>query len=244
MTVTCLESPSVLLAMALRAFAAPEPWRIDYAHEAVPAPHPFDPLDESVGIRMWERKDALVVQALEAPPPEVTEMLDALTRELTARPAEGAAPVVPLGRAWRAACRAEVIAPAHLVAAMIHPTPPDAWEECASWVFHRQLVAAMLLAAQGRDRSWLASPRRESLRALVFGHPDWTQAAALYALREAVLDTPDAVDDVYDWCLRLVELRPDRGHYVSRWPLATLLGVPGLPYREIDKLYPREEAPR
>ena len=238
MATTCLESPSALAALALRTLGTADPSELGYEASDAPTPHPLEPLDRTRGFRLWERKGAVAAQVVPPPPAALTEAIDELVRRLWVRDDEDAAPFLGVSRAWamaRSYPELDETDPMQLVAAMVHPTRPTAradavrWADTAAWVFDRQVVAALLLAAQDLERPWLASRRRQSLAGLVFGHPDWTQAAALIALREAVMDDPDALDDARSWARFLVDRQPDRGHVPWADALRALARVPGMP---------------
>ena len=80
--------------------------------------------------------------------------------------------------------------------------------------------------------------RRESIRSLVLGPPDWTTAAGLLALTEILLDEPEAIEDARDWLDTLVEHAPDQGHCPWAEALHHLYArVPGL---RLDLLEPLE----
>lgn len=239
MHTTCLESPSVLMTLALRTLGRPQPDTLQYTASAEPTPHPFEPLDRTLGFRLWERSGTLVSQALPPPPETVTARVDALTRSLQARQVPEQQSSISLTRAWELACAEpglDSLEPTHLLAAMLHPSRPDAWKDTVTWVFERQVVAAMLLAAQDRGRPWLSSRGRRSLQGLVLGHPDWTLAAGLLALRERLLDTPEALEDARDWCERLLQSQPDQGHVAWASALRSMLLVPGMDAHAVSRI--------
>ena len=240
--VSCLEAPSVLACVALRTRGAADPRDLPYSASEVPSPHPFDVGDRTLGVKLWERTGELVTQAIAPPPEDVSELVSDLVRTVWMHE-EPHPPLLAFGRAWdlaRTHPRRDELEPAHLFAAMIHPPRPERWNDVASWVFDRQVLAAMLLAAQDSERSWLAGRARESMQRLVFGHPDWTQAAALIALRQRLLDDPEALDDAREWSAYLLDRLPDRGHIPWAPALDALLHVPGMPKREASRI-PRND---
>jgi hypothetical protein len=75
----------------------------------------------------------------------------------------------------------------------------------------------------------LRSRRREHLRGLVLGPPDWTTAAGLLALGETLLDEPQALEDAHDWLETLTLSTPDTGDCVWATAVAHVHRiVPGL----------------
>ncbi|AKF02968.1 hypothetical protein [Sandaracinus amylolyticus] len=231
---TCLEAPSAIVTLALRTLGTADARALEYSAGTVPAPHPFEPLDRTLGASLWSADGARAIQTIPAPSAAVSATIDGVVRALWGRIRDGAPPLLGIAEAWRAARHTpelDAIDPHELIAAMVHPTAPDAWSDVVPWVFDRQVVAALMLGAQDRGRPWLASRRRESLRALVLGPADWTRAAALVALREVLLDEPDALDDARTWCERVLDAQPDHGHVAWADALRSILRVPGMPAR-------------
>lgn len=71
---------------------------------------------------------------------------------------------------------------ADLLAAMVYPPDtPVGWEEW-DWMMAIQFASALTIASLGEEHRWEDTPRRGALRALVYGPPDWSGAAALSAL--------------------------------------------------------------
>ncbi|UJR84633.1 tetratricopeptide repeat protein [Sandaracinus amylolyticus] len=238
-TTTCVEAPSAILTLALRALGTADARGLAYSASRVPTPHPFEPLDRTLGASLWSAEGVRPIQALGAPSAAISAMIDGAVRALWARMRDDAPPLLGIGEAWRVALGTpdlDGIEPSELIAAMIHPTAPASWSDVVPWVFDRQVVAALMLGAQDRHRPWLASRRRESLRALVLGPADWTRAAALVALREVLLDEPDALEDARGWCERLLESQPDHGHVAWAEALRSLLLVPGMPARDVARI--------
>lgn len=238
-TVNVMECPSALATLALRFLGAPDPsgLRYDYGGQ-IPQPPAFEPLDPGRGARLWRMQDHLPVQDVPPPPPQVTAFVDRFLIDHWAQLSDGP-PVLSPHRAWSALHAhpdVERLDPAHLRAAMIHPTAPPEWPIAATWVFDRQVVCALAMAAQEHGRTWLAARRRDNLVALIFGPPDWTLAATLVALREVVLDDPDALEDARDWASYLVGRQPDRGHCSWARALRRLLEVPGMPTDLLGKV--------
>jgi len=99
-----------------------------------------------------------------------------------------------------------------LVAAMLHPpkmpigTTPDVH------LFHWQLCCTVLVTELRAHEPWEASIRRDVLRSLLFGPPDWTTAATVIALVEVALDDVSAQEDLRDWLDELVQFAPTIGN--------------------------------
>jgi len=239
LTLSCLESPSALATLALRLSGRPDPLALEYDYGGVvPTPHPFEVLDRKRGVELWRKQGELVAQAVEQPSTDVSDFIDATLRALWAREGQYA-PMLSAAHAWkvlRARDDLEQVPPAELFAAMVHPTVPPEWTLTAPWVFDRQVLCALTLAAQDWERPWLGSRRRDNLAGLIFGHPDWTLAAALIALREVVLDDPDALDDGREWVRMLVDAQPSQGHCPWSAALRLFLHLPGMPPELLKKL--------
>ncbi len=223
--VTCLESPSVpvMLACALaRPIAA-----LEYAFDARPARDPSLPLADD-GAALWKTGATLAEPALPPPPAAVQALVDevAALAGHAGGPAPGLHSASPaMSVLWARARSAAVddVDPEHLLAAMLHPPPVPPGLPPDAHVFGRQRAAALLLAAHQRQQPWPASTRRESLRRLVLGPPDWTTAAALVALTEVLLDEPDAAVDARAWLDVLAAGAPETGHCPWAAPLAHLV---------------------
>lgn len=221
MTVDAAEGPSVRMTMGLAVCGRPDPRALEYVAPVFP-PDPAEPLDPSVGARLWRRDpDGVVVQAVPPPRPETAEIVRALADQVLATDR------------WMEAARARA-APLdadELLRALVHPDPsPGERGALPNAVFRWQVAACLLLGALDPDTAWLQSQRRTQLRAVLFSHPDWTTAAALLALLEVALDEPDAADELRTWLPWLVRQAPAKGHC----PWATAVQqvyrvLPGLP---------------
>jgi hypothetical protein len=238
-TLNIQESASVLLALAVRVTGKSDPRPLNYTAMTEPSPNPFEPLDRSRGFRLWERSGKLVTQGLTAPSSELSAMVDDLVRDGWTRPSEHGFPMLSVDRAWArilAIPQLDALDPQEVLACMIHSGPPPRWKDTAAWVFDRHVVSALVLAAQDRGKSWLASRRRRSLSGLILGLPDWTTAAGLVAARRVLRETADAQEDVRAWCGVLLDNQPDVGHVPWAPALRELLKAPGMPAHEVKRI--------
>jgi hypothetical protein len=86
--------------------------------------------------------------------------------------------------------------------------PPEgmrAW----TWIYGFQIAPAMLLA--GWDCGWAGSVRRRALVSLVNGPVDWTVNAALLALTQIALDTPEATEEIRELFRDRIRAAPKQG---------------------------------
>jgi len=220
LTLTALESPSVLVTLSLVTGLALD--ALNYHYEATPTPHPFSPLDPA-GFDPWQAAGVagrLCTRKISAPSDRVAELVSAV-----------ATPWSSMAELWRRARALEHddVEPRDLLAAMVHPPPLPPGSHPDEHVFCWQIAAAILLATVREGQPWYGSARREGLRALLLGPPDWTTAAGLLAMTEVLLDHPEALEDAREWLDLLVANAPDQGHCCWAVPLAHLaIHVPGL----------------
>lgn len=203
MGVSCLESPSVLLALALFAHGEPTMSELPYTFESVPERSPSEPLVRE-GARLWLGEPGRPRQALPPPPEAVSKVVQAVAES----PATAMAELLRLARQ----APVDALAAQDLLAAMLYPPPLPKGRSPDVHVFGWQRAAALLLSVQDRSLPWHRARRRESLRALILGPPDWTTAAGLLALTEVLLDEPEALEDARGWLDTLASAAPSAGH--------------------------------
>lgn len=203
MGVSCLESPSVLLALALFARGQATLSELPYSFESVPERSPIEPLARE-GARLWTGSPGQPAQALPPPSAGVREAV----RAVAEWPAAAMSELLHQARA----ADVDALPAPELLAAMLYPPPLPAGRAPDTHVFGWQRAAALLLAAQDRALPWHRARRRESLRSLILGPPDWTTAAGLLALTEVLLDEPEALEDARGWLDTLVSAAPSAGH--------------------------------
>jgi tetratricopeptide (TPR) repeat protein len=168
-----IESPSLLLAWDLALARLDESrLQLELTVEQVQDPDPRRPRGP-VDFVLW-RFDGVVPEAAVAPPAAtVADEVAALAREPFHL--ELWEPV-----AQAVGARLGVAAVPDLLAAMVHPPPPEADWPVADWLQRVQLAAALLVAHV--EPGWAGSTRRRALVALALGPVDWTVTAAIVAL--------------------------------------------------------------
>jgi hypothetical protein len=223
MTSSHLESGSVLLALALLVGKPTD--KLPYTYKSRPRPSPFAPLTAE-GFVLWRESESTAVQAL-APP-------SAQTLELVGNMAKLPQPSMADLRIRARQLVHPQLDPMELVAAMVHPPDLPPGSPPAFHVFHWQLCCAALVAELKPKEPWDASLRRDVLRTLIFGPPDWTTAAALIVLVEQALDDPCAMEDARDWLDELVQFAPNQGH--CPWAKAVAYAHGSLPGLRPDLL--------
>lgn len=227
-----LEPPSALLTLALHATASGDVADLAYTTDRTPTPHPAKPLREG-GLDLWDTDGSLPRRAVSPPPPEVSALLFEVF-------APFAATSVLQKRLLARRDRLDPLSPVDLAAAFVHP-PGRAPEgvRADQYVFAWQRTVALALAHQRLDQSWLASVRRESLRRVLHGAPDWTLAAGVLALREAALDDPAAHEEAVQWVRELRDAVPDVGSCFLAHAVQTFVdAVPGTGELELEPFRP------
>jgi tetratricopeptide (TPR) repeat protein len=201
-SVSCLESPSARMCLAVHQGIGPDPRVVEYSFGDVPSPDPRVPRAE-VTTLLWREVGGVMVQAVAPPPPDIQELV-----------ADLAGVATDLFTCWdeagpmasRAAGRLE-----QLAHAMVHPTYP-AHEEIptASWVYRYQVAAACLIARA--EPGWSGTKRRQLLLDLVHGPMDWTTAAAVLVLGEIAVREPEALTEIRRELIELAKAMPTPGH--------------------------------
>jgi len=236
--VSCIEAPSVRLAVAL-ATGQESPGDIDYSFDHVPEPDPRHAVRD-VTHRVWDYQEDKPVVTVDPPGSEVRNVLAdlAATRYFTPRWWQQAGQI--------AAGLTEDDLP-ELLGAMVHPSLPardvGAWD----WVRYVQMAAAFVIGQL--DGGWQGSLRRSVLLDLADGPIDWVVDAALCALVEVALDEPAALEEIAAYFERFDGRLPDEGHWSCREVVAVCyLRLPGRPahMREhfekvLDDLYTEED---
>jgi tetratricopeptide (TPR) repeat protein len=200
--VSCLESPSARLCLALHQGAGADPRAVEYTFQEVPDPDPRVPR-RKVKTLLWEERDGVMVQAVGAPSDEVRALV-----------AEVAAVSEDLLATWEAA---ERLAPrvrdrvSELAHAMVHPPDPPSEETSLRWwLYHCQVAAACLIARS--DTRWSGSERRQVLLDLLRGPADWSTAAVVLALGEVAVHEPDALPEIRHELIALANAIPEGGY--------------------------------
>ncbi len=202
---SALEPPSALSAMAMWVCDSPEPSMLDVEVEGIQDPDPrvaLGPAALDTG-HLWAYDGVVPSPTLPPPPPELQVVIADWI-------------VVPyfLPRWWRLAAahaeRFKALTDAELLAALVHvPTcPPETPHEL--WVQRGQLCAALLVARL--DEGWHNSRRRRLLRSVLLGPMDWTTNAAIIAMTQVALETPDALEEIAADFETLAQHIPTQNH--------------------------------
>lgn len=232
LTVSCLESPSNLLAFDLQMQALGAACKLKVIAESLPKPDPRKPLSP-VEYLLWEYEGNDARPALPAPSEEIAR----LVAGLAARPYH-------FWTSWNeagvAAERLDSERVDELLAVMVHPPAIQGQVSALVWVPRVQLAAAQIIAQI--DAGWHGSLRRRVLLDVARGPRDWTTDAAIIALAQLAISErqPAITAEVRQVFQQLLDARPSHGHCQYLHPLLTnWLYLPELPERERKQITKR-----
>jgi tetratricopeptide (TPR) repeat protein len=229
LTITSLESPSVHLAATMAARLGESFVKMNVTCEKEPKPNPRLPLLVALGApndviydqwAVWRYEGTDPMPAVPPPPANVLHAIGSLA----ATPYDWAA--------WLAATAR--LAPSFsgqlpsLLGAMVHPpSPPDRDRDVIEWIYHCQLVTALLIARL--DGGWERTQRRAGLLSLVHNPIDWIASAALPAIGVVFAECPEARTEILQLFGALRRRVPDIGYCVYTTALEAVWSrLPGI----------------
>jgi tetratricopeptide (TPR) repeat protein len=229
LTVSCLESPSNVLAFARQMQALGSGRTLKTTAQSVPKPDPRQPL-APVEYLLWEYDGNDAEPALPPPSKEIAE----LTAALASRRYDY----------WSNWNEAGVIAERlgteridELLAVMVNPPPIRGEVSALVWIPRVQLAAAQMIAQI--DEGWQGSLRRRVLLDIARGPRDWATEAAIVALAQLAQfeKNPAITAEARQAFQQLLDAQPNSGHCAYMHALlSNWLFLPDLPDRERKKI--------
>jgi tetratricopeptide (TPR) repeat protein len=209
LAVSCIEAPSVRLALPLATRGDGDLTQLPYSFDRIAEPDPRQVVGDPRW-RVWQYQGDDGKVPVQVPPPP-SAGVSAAVREL-------AADEYYLPRWWS---RAGEIGPrlgAHaigeLLGAMVHPNEPPPSVPAWDWIQRLQVAAALLIARADPVEG------RRALEDVLDGPIDWVSEAALVGLTEIALDDPSAVEAIAQHIERTADRLPKGGHFGMAQALA------------------------
>ena len=219
LTVTHLESPSVLNAFQFWRDSKGYGINVELAVENVQTPDPRFPKAQ-INTLLWTYEGTTPRPNGVPPSPAVHDAVGSLANEVYNL--EIWAP-----KAQQLAGQLGAQAVHEILGSMVFPPPlPDPDADPIAWVQKCQIAAAMIIGYL--DQGWAGSIRKQVLWELTIGPVDWTADAAIITLGWLARQIPEAwpeVDALFGWIEGQI---PTEGHTCFEYPLvASWLGMGG-----------------